>query len=605
MAKVTIGEYPNGRVELIGNSYVYIPNNVSSSTDVTIYYTGAIGDVNRGDIRTASDYIEPYLNDENFDKIIILNNYGSNNGSVYSQSYLEKASASQEEIIATIESEYGVTLDRVNTIGSSVGDKCALYNFAELCREGRDNGFCVITGASTIDGNQTEGQSYTGGPNRAFLSDEDYAAMEGKTVFIFEGSSGTNYSYVKQLVDHGIDVVFVKCKDSGHDKLSYNPLEDNIFDMLDGDPSAFVENDNYTFVRCTDVDSYTWEEVSDDELEAILNNGSSINVDKFLNKEVVKVENLFKVDDFEITEEDSPAVEKYSAIRNINTNVGINLGTMTDVNLASDMIYVTTAMSNLRAQIKSSNFLTGKTQAFRNPEGIPGCICAYINAYYDIMGSLMDSLVSETDAVISVGQAIVDMDNDLASKAEEVDDAGEIVPTGKSEPLAKPEEEPKEEAAPAPSPTPTPSPSPSSSPAPTPSPTPTPEPSKPEEEKPVEEPKEEETPVEEVKEESEETPTEEKDVEEEVILPEVVMGERQDGSKIYVQMEGQKATEVKYTYEYNSEEEVQKAYEEIRQKYSTMEYVKEIKIEGTKIDIIFKEESYKDLDLDTIISKYF
>ena len=90
-----------------------------------------------------------------------------------------------------------------------------------------------------------------------------------------------------------------------------------------------------------------------------------------------------------------------------------------------------------------------------------------------------------------------------------------------------------------------------------------------------------------------------------MILPEVVMGERQDGSKIYVQMEGQKATEVKYTYEYNSEEEVQKAYEEINQKYSTMEYVKEIKIEGTKIDIIFKEESYKDLDLDTIISKYF
>lgn len=119
---------------------------------------------------------------------------------------------------------YGVSLDRVNTIGSSVGDKCA------------------------------------------FLSYEDYAAMEGKTVFIFEGSSGTNYSYVRQLVNHGVDVVFVQCKSNGHDSLSYNPLQDIIFDLFDGDSSTFIESDNYTFIRCTDVDSYTWEETTREEI---------------------------------------------------------------------------------------------------------------------------------------------------------------------------------------------------------------------------------------------------------------------------------------------------------------------------------------------------
>lgn len=51
--------------------------------------------------------------------------------------------------------------------------------------------------------------------------------------------------------------------------------------------------------------------------------------------------------------------------------------------------------------------------------------------------------------------------------------------------------------------------------------------------------------------------------------------------------------------------EVNKIFEEIKEKYINLEYVKEIKINGTKIDIVFKEESYKDIDLDTIISKYF
>ena len=66
-----------------------------------------------------------------------------------------------------------------------------------------------------------------------------------------------------------------------------------------------------------------------------------------------------------------------------------------------------------------------------------------------------------------------------------------------------------------------------------------------------------------------------------------------------------KVTEVKYTYEYGSIEEAESALESIKEKYKELEYIKEIKVNDTNIDIIFKEESYIDLDMDSILNMYF
>jgi hypothetical protein len=86
-------------------------------------------------------------------------------------------------------------------------------------------------------------------------------------------------------------------------------------------------------------------------------------------------------------------------------------------------------MNRLKTLIKNTSCLGGggkgfKNMGFRSSSGIPGCIMGYINAYLDIVGSLMNSLSLEADAVISYGQAMVDMDEDMKKNAGNI---GEVV----------------------------------------------------------------------------------------------------------------------------------------------------------------------------------
>ena len=330
---------------------------------------------------------------------------------------------------------------------------------------------------------------------------------------------------------------------------------------------------------------------------------------------VINVKDLFRVDDFEIKEYPVECLSKYEALKNIETGLSINFGTLSDTVLSSDMIYVTSAMSSLRTQIKNSNFLNGKTLGFRSSTGIPGCITGYINAYYDIMGQLMDSLVRQTESVMSVGQAIVDMNIAMEKKAEELGEAPGVIEEVGAPPTLISEEEEKEEEPPVketPNTPPIVNPPKEDPVVPPVKETPNtppiippikeePEPvSPPVKETPEPEPTEEPVPTKEPEVTQEPTPSEE-----EAILPELVVGEREDGSKILIEMREGKVTEVKYTYEYGSIEEAESALESIKEKYKELEYIKEIKVNNTNIDIIFKEESYIDLDMDSILNKYF
>ena len=166
-------------------------------------------------------------------------------------------------------SERNVTLASLNTLGSSAGDRYSLKEFANACRDGVDNGYCVITGASTIQGANQAGQEYHYGPNWAFLSDKEYSYMKGRTVYVFEGKNAERYSYVKALLKHGVNVVLVECKSDGHDALSWNPLKTNIFNLLDGDPEKFLSSSNYSFWKCVDEKNLVWIKMSDDSKDIL------------------------------------------------------------------------------------------------------------------------------------------------------------------------------------------------------------------------------------------------------------------------------------------------------------------------------------------------
>ena len=125
-------------------------------------------------------------------------------------------------------------------------------------------------------------------------------------------------------------------------------------------------------------------------------------------------------ENFKILEVEPASVSKYQDLRNLDALSVVNLSFIPNSKISSDLNYVTRVMSLIRSNIASSSFLSAKTLSFRSSTGIPGCISAYLNAYYDIMGQLMTSLAKETEAVISAGQAIADMDKDFETKTPEV-----------------------------------------------------------------------------------------------------------------------------------------------------------------------------------------
>ena len=441
---------------------------------------------------------------------------------------------------------------------------------------------------------------------------EDYAAIEGKTVFIFEGEKVQNYSYVQALKNHGVNVIAVKCNNSGHDPLSYNPLKDNIFAMLDGDPTNFINNDNYTFTWCVDVDNNVWEEITPEELKGIVEDGST-SADRLLKEKIIKVEDLFTKHEIKIEEIIPEEVAKRSYLKEIESRLAIDFKELSDPEIYSSMSYVSDAMANLRTQISSSSFLDAKTLSFGSTGRIPGCISVYINKYYDIMGQLMESLIKQTESVISVAQSIVDMDIDLKKKSEE--ELGEVQPV--EEDKEEIQEEPveadihKEQFAEIVEPTPTPEPevepTPKIDPEPTPvtPPTPTPEPKPTPVTPPTPTPEPEPTPVTPPTPTPEPEPVVEPTPEPTVILPEVIVGDREDGSRVVAMMDGNSVIDLKYLYEYSSEEEATSMLQMIQEKYKEIEYIKEIKVVDNRIEITLKEEVFKGLDIDTIISRYF
>ena len=282
MAIFDVGEYPAGRAfrdDASGN-WVLVPEKVTADTPVHIYYTGAGGKGN-----TPLIIKNTYFNDPNFDGIIIV----CSNGDGYwaSESAVENQIETNRRIIAEIEEENGVTLNTRNVYGSSIGDKFAIKDFARQCTEGTDDGVLCLTGPSTAQASSTEGYNTKASddprnydPNRAFLSEEEYESIKGKTVVLFErGDKASsdyyapeNYTYIKALNEHGANVYLVKCKGSGHDQLSSYPLQDGLFSAMNGGTNDEIINfisDNENFLdieRCIDVDSNTWQTVSANDL---------------------------------------------------------------------------------------------------------------------------------------------------------------------------------------------------------------------------------------------------------------------------------------------------------------------------------------------------
>ena len=272
------------------------------------------------------------------------------------------------------------------------------------------------------------------------------------------------------------------------------------------------------------------------------------------------INKLKAVDSFNFETKISPVHSKYQGLSNLERK-GLSATTM-----KTSYTYATNEMNNIRDLVKSASFVNSfNNTTFRSGSGIPGCIGAYLNAYYDIVGSLLNSIAIETDSVISYTDAVVQLDNDLANSLS----GGQIVQDSEVKgyiPIGLPEEkeEKKQDATGVPrdgssggggysgggSYIPTIEPDPIT-----------------------------------------------------VDKPDYVYDF--DGYQGLIYMDGNKIDKISYRYTYASEQEATNNISKVKDLYKEKEFIKEVVQTGNYLDAVFKEEFYKDKTKDEIVEQYF
>ena len=262
---------------------VYVPENVTSDTPVYIVYPGA-------DPTEAAGIISyQYTSKSDFDGIVLFENW-TNWANPENE---DRTINYNRNVISSLEKEYGVTLDNRHVMGISIGDRYAMKDFALQCKNGTDNGFLVVSSPSTprfASSRRLENyadkityhdiSSSVFDPTRAFLSEEEYEQIKGKTVVLFDTSDATkNHTYIKALVEHGVNVTLIQQDTNDHDRMTRHPLNDNLFGVLAGDATAIEKfldsNHQYVVKKCTNPESNEWSEIGKDEFIGLLQSGNS------------------------------------------------------------------------------------------------------------------------------------------------------------------------------------------------------------------------------------------------------------------------------------------------------------------------------------------
>ena len=261
---------------------------------------------------------------------------------------------------------------------------------------------------------------------------------------------------------------------------------------------------------------------------------------------IPNIDKIKSVDSFNITEEISPVSTKYANLGNMKD---LKLASKSGTVLASNYTYANTSIDNIRSYIKNtaSNF---NNFTFRSGSGIPGCIAGYLNKYFDYINSLLSSLSAETESVMSYAQAVVDYDEELKQGL----NTGQIVRTGDIDYIKPglPDKNKKDKnkqggypggggVAGGESPSST--------------------------------------------------------------QPEYVYDF--DGYTGKIIMDGDKIKEIKFEYTYKNKAEATANLDSIKEKYSRAKYIETIKVVGNCIDVVFKEETYKDLTYKQAAEKFF
>ena len=403
-------DYVDGRIifkDIESGNIVSMPKEITGDIGTHVYYTGQHG---------VNEYgVDELVITNCHDGVVILNEYKKPDLTPVPSEKNDnwgKAIAINDSIIDSIEKEYGIKFNYQNEYGVSMGDAPSMRAFAES----DNNGVLCIMGASCATSYNPIGAEINpyvpNNPRRAFLTQNQYQQVAGRTVLLFESGDGEDYTYVNTLAENGANVYLFEVLGKGnsaHDNAYKDAIRHDLFAATSGNRGAL--NNLCQAYPPKKYENGKWVTANIDEVYRSVVNSNSTSYKTDL-AQISSIDDLTKAGKFDVNEYTSEVSTKYSSLSTLsNLSLSYLNSGLQNSELASDLNYVSDYMSKIRTEIKSSNFLTSlKGMSFRSQTGMPGALIACINAYFDAVGSLLSSLSDETEAITSYAQAYADMD---------------------------------------------------------------------------------------------------------------------------------------------------------------------------------------------------
>ncbi len=374
---IKVGSYGTGNIYKQGTSYIYIPNKISSNTKASIFYPGY--GAFWGETSDISKLLASSLASSGGNQILIVESY-SGNGEYSTDSNARQARINKNlGILNDICRKNNVNITNVSTMGSSMGDRYAIQNYLKLINSGKDKGYCFLMGINNEDGG-------------ALLSQSEYRKLAGKTIFAFEG---TNLGYIKKLAAAGANVVYVKCANGSHDALTVNPVRSNLFKIMNGNISNFINDNNYTFYS---YKNNKWTTMSDAEIRAIANKTTS--------NASAPVQIKKDIDKYTVTD--------------INT-LKTNLEDAYSTTIICQNDYVKSSMQDIMNAVKSSNAFSKIAEpSYASTTKIPS---VFFEAYRQVSATeliIAETMYGDIANIVTCGDNYSTMDDNLEQEAVEI-----------------------------------------------------------------------------------------------------------------------------------------------------------------------------------------
>ena len=230
--------------------YLYVPDEIDTSTSAFIYYPGSGGPVsNVTDMQN------------------LINNHSPNQVIIHTANcYADKNTGGAQylELIENIGSENGIEITNIDTMGFSAGGTATYNTLVNIVQNYLDNGSHNAIFTDVVGVNVTQEQI-------------DMLADNGAAILCIEPSNEPISEYEKKLARGGVDVVigWVSGSHGEHVTLNREAIQNGIIDFVTGESDELANSDIYKFMTY-DIDSSQWYEISLEEVAEKFNSTSGV-----------------------------------------------------------------------------------------------------------------------------------------------------------------------------------------------------------------------------------------------------------------------------------------------------------------------------------------